>query len=84
MRPRQEWSLGVPFRGLEPGNDRGAAHACLRCCVDGKPVVMVQLLHEIIPALHKAVVGFDLLGGRRMEQAKKLADLLNELYSTCL
>jgi hypothetical protein len=45
---------------------------------DGKMVVVVQLLHETIPALKSAVVGFDLLGGTRVEQAKKLADLLNE------
>jgi hypothetical protein len=45
---------------------------------DGKAVVIVQLLHETIPALKSAVVGFDLLGGTRIEQAKKLADLLNE------
>ena len=45
---------------------------------DGKPVVIVQLLHETIPTLRNAVVGFDLLGGTRFEQAKKLADLLNE------
>ena len=37
---------------------------------DGKAVVMVQLLHETVPALNKAVVGFDLLGGTRLEQAK--------------
>jgi len=36
----------------------------------------LQLLHETIPALHNTVVGFDLLGGTRLEQAKKLADLL--------
>jgi hypothetical protein len=45
---------------------------------DGKAVVMVQLLHETIPALKNTAVGFDLLGGTRVEQAKKLADLLNE------
>ena len=39
---------------------------------------MVQLLHETIPALRSVVVGFDLLGGIQVEQAKKLADLLNE------
>jgi hypothetical protein len=37
---------------------------------------MVQLLHDTIPALNKAVVGFELLGGTRLEQAKKRADLL--------
>jgi hypothetical protein len=45
---------------------------------DGKAIVIVQLLHETIPALPNAVVGFDLLGGTRVEQAKRIADLLNE------
>ncbi len=45
---------------------------------EGKAVVMVQLLHETIPALKNAIMGFDLLGGTRLEQAKKLADALNE------
>ena len=39
---------------------------------------MVQLLHETIPALRSVVVGFDLLGGIQVEQAKKLVDSLNE------
>jgi hypothetical protein len=39
---------------------------------------MVQLLHETIPILRNAVVGFDLLSGIRPEQAQKLADVLNE------
>jgi hypothetical protein len=41
-------------------------------------VVVVQLLHETIPALKNAVVGFDLLGGIRIEEARQLVDLLNE------
>ena len=45
---------------------------------DGKSVVTVQLLHDTIPSLYHATVGFDLLSGTRIEQAKKLADLLNE------
>ena len=45
---------------------------------DGKVVVVVQLLHQTIPSLQNSVVGFDLLGGTRAEQAKKLVDLLNE------
>jgi len=39
---------------------------------------MVQLLHETIPILRNAAVGFDLLTGIRPEQAQKVADLLNE------
>ncbi len=45
---------------------------------DHKVVVVVQLLHETIPALRNAVVGFDLLGGIRVEQATQLVNLLNE------
>jgi hypothetical protein len=45
---------------------------------DGKPVVMVQLLHQTIPALRDTTMGFGLLGGIRSEDAKKLVDLLNE------
>ena len=45
---------------------------------DGKPVIVMQLYQETIPLLNKAVIGFDLLGGTRREQAKKLAELLNE------
>jgi hypothetical protein len=45
---------------------------------DGNVVVVVKLLHETIPSLRGSVVGFDLLGGTRLEQAKKVADLLNE------
>jgi hypothetical protein len=44
---------------------------------DGKVVVVVQL-HQTIPSLQNSVVGFDLLGGTRAGQAKKLVDLLNE------
>lgn len=39
---------------------------------------MVQLYQNTIPALEKATVGFDLLGGTRVEQARNVADLLNE------
>jgi hypothetical protein len=45
---------------------------------DGKPLIMVQLYQSTIPALEKATVGFDLLGGTRVEHARNVADLLNE------
>jgi len=35
-------------------------------------------IHDTIPSLQHATVGFDLLSGTRFEQAKKLADMLNE------
>ena len=45
---------------------------------DGQLVVIVQAMHETIPALRKSVLGFDLLRGIRADQAKKLVDALNE------
>jgi hypothetical protein len=38
----------------------------------------VQLYQDTIPALKGASFGFDLLGGTRVEAAKKLAEMLNE------
>ncbi len=45
---------------------------------NGKPLLVVQLYQDTIPALKGASFGFDLLGGTRVEAAKKLADMLNE------
>jgi len=44
----------------------------------GKPFLAVQLFHDTIPLLKGASLGFDLLGGISVEQAKKLAEMLNE------
>jgi hypothetical protein len=45
---------------------------------DGKPVLVVQLYRDSIPLLKGTTLGFDLLGGVNAEQAKKLAEMLNE------
>jgi hypothetical protein len=58
--------------------DRSNCQFLLQQTPDRRAVIIVQLLHESIPALKSVVVGFDLLGGIQVEQAKKLADLLNE------
>ena len=58
--------------------DRSNCQFLVQQTPDHKAVVVVQLLHETIPALKNAVVGFDVLGGIRIEQARQLVDLLNE------
>jgi hypothetical protein len=58
--------------------DRSNCQFVLQQTPDRRVVIMVQLLHETIPALRSVVVGFDLLGGIQVEQAKKLVDSLNE------
>ncbi|MFY9645849.1 MAG: hypothetical protein WAK29_11765 [Terriglobales bacterium] len=45
---------------------------------DGKPFLALELYQDTIPRLKGALLGFDLLGGMRVEQAKKLAEALNE------
>ncbi|MFZ1918814.1 MAG: hypothetical protein WAU58_14665 [Terriglobales bacterium] len=45
---------------------------------DGKPLLVVQLYHDTIPALKGVMLGFDLLGGTQVETAKKFAAMLNE------
>ena len=38
---------------------------------EGNVVLLIQLLHQTIPPLNNSVVGFDLLGGTRVEQGKR-------------
>ena len=45
---------------------------------DGKTVLVVQLYQDGITLLQGTSLGFDLLGGISVEQAKKLAEMLNE------
>ena len=52
--------------------DRSNCQFLFQQTPDRRAVIIVQLLHETIPALKSMVVGFDLLGGIQVEQAKKL------------
>jgi hypothetical protein len=45
---------------------------------DGKPILVVELFQDTIPMLRQVLIGFDLLGGMRIEDGKKLAEMLNE------
>ena len=54
---------------------------------DGEPFLVVQLYQDTIPLLREVLFGFDLLGGTRVEEAKKLAEVPNEhvldMFVTC-
>jgi hypothetical protein len=41
-------------------------------------VIELELFHDTVPALKSLSVGFELLGGTTLEQAKKLVDTMNE------
>jgi hypothetical protein len=45
---------------------------------NGKPLIVVERYHQTISVLSNAVLGFDLLGGTTLEQAKKIVSILNE------
>jgi hypothetical protein len=44
----------------------------------GRPEITIQFFHGTVSILNHAVLSFNLLGGLTLEQAKKLADALNE------
>jgi KaiC/GvpD/RAD55 family RecA-like ATPase len=58
--------------------ERSNCHFAVQQASDGKPVLVVHLYRDSIPLLKGTTLGFDLLGGVNEEQAKKLAEILNE------
>jgi hypothetical protein len=58
--------------------ERSNCHFAVPRTSDGKPVLVVQLYQDSIPSLKGTTLGFDLLGGIGVEQAKKVAEMLNE------
>jgi hypothetical protein len=45
---------------------------------DGKCVVRMEMFHQTIPLLAGATVDFELLNGTTLDQAKKLAESVND------
>jgi hypothetical protein len=58
--------------------ERSNCRFTVKRTTDGKPFLAVELYHDTIPMLKDVLFGFDLLGGVRLEEAQKLADMLNE------
>jgi hypothetical protein len=62
----------------EPKIQRSNCRFLVQESGDGKPVVIMQLFQDTIPIFQNTTIGFDLLGGLQAQQAKKVAELLNE------
>jgi hypothetical protein len=45
---------------------------------EGKPVIQLELFHDTVSGLKALPVGFELLSGTTLEQAKALMDTMNE------
>ena len=65
-------------RMAETRTERSTCGFQAQTAPDGKPIVVVRRYQETISMLKGATVGFDLLGGTSVEQAKKLTELLND------
>jgi hypothetical protein len=58
--------------------ERSSCRFVINNANDGKPQIIVKPLHLTVSLLANAVLGFDLLAGTTLEQAKRVAELLNE------
>jgi hypothetical protein len=58
--------------------ERANCHFVIKQNLDGKPQIIVERYHQTISVLNNTVLGFDLLGGPTLEQAKKAVAFLNE------
>ena len=58
--------------------ERSNCRFVIRDTKDGKPQILVERYHQTVAVLSSAVLGFDLLGGTTLEQAKKVVAALNE------
>ena len=77
------FGIGDGFRSIlrdmaEKKTDRSACRFTVQQAKDGKPFIAVQLYRDTIPVLREVSFGFDLLRGTQVEDAKKLAEMLNE------
>ena len=45
---------------------------------EGKAVIQLELFHDTVPGLKPLSIGFELLGGTTIEQARALVDAMNE------
>jgi len=45
---------------------------------DSKPVIQLDLFHDTVSGLRSLSVGFELLSGTTLEQARALVDAMNE------
>jgi hypothetical protein len=62
----------------EKQTDRSNCRFTVQQGSEGRVLLVVQLYQDTIPLLKDVSLGFDLLGGMRVEEARKVAEVLNE------
>jgi hypothetical protein len=63
---------------VDKKTERSSCRFTVQKASDGKPLIVVQLYQDTIPMLKGVSIGFDLLGGTRVEEAEKLAGMMTE------
>ena len=58
--------------------ERGGCRFVVAKTDEGKPIVQLELFHETVPRLKGFQVGFEVLSGTTLEQARTLVEALNE------
>ncbi len=61
-----------------PKHERDNCRFVAAATPDGKPAIRMELFHDAIQPLVGTTINFELLSGVSLEQAKKLADSMNE------
>ena len=72
----QQWS--ILRRMTQEKTERSNCRFAITETKNGKPQIIVERYHQTVSVLSNTVLGFDLLGGTTLEQAKKIVSLLNE------
>jgi hypothetical protein len=62
----------------ETRTDRASCKFIVQQVEDGKQTIVMQTFHDTIAPLRHAVLGFSLLSGTNSQQAKRIAETLNE------
>ena len=59
-------------------SERGGCRFVVTKTDDGKPLIKLELFHDTVSHLRSLSVGFEMLSGVSLEQARTLVDAMNE------
>ena len=63
---------------IDPGAQKSGCFFVAKAGAQGKPIIRFELFHQTVPTLAGLTVEFELLSGTTLEQAKKLAESIDE------
>ena len=59
-------------------SERGGCRFVVAQTDEGKPVIKLELFHDTVPTLTSSIIGFEVLSGVTVEQARSLVNVMNE------